>query len=336
MLPIHIAHFQQDEVSIQESELQQAGKEEEPKPKPKHHLKPSSEAVRWGAVSPETRRRADEIKIKIDLPSDRRASAEAVESIIGEVFDDVSFDEFEDEAVGSGPASGILTPSAEALRSMSPDPNPPASFQELLSALQGLGESTKAEEKPVIQVEKVELKTETKEEAAAPPSDPVQLRVPTTHRDPQKRKSAPPKVADKPTHWTSPERLSFHEKVALYKRSEQEESGRKSPSRPGSAKDPGNKQKGTGVLPVKRTSSDGGTVQPTGKEEHLKDRTDNMPLSARIASLQASQAQAGMQPVGVHVVTSEDSRLSAEERRLARVMNLASVDKKMVHKKLLL
>jgi len=41
---------------------------------------------------------------------------------------------------GSGPASGILTPSAEALRSMSPDPNPPASFQELLSALQGLGE----------------------------------------------------------------------------------------------------------------------------------------------------------------------------------------------------
>jgi len=28
MLPIHIAHFQQDEVSIQESELQQAGKEE--------------------------------------------------------------------------------------------------------------------------------------------------------------------------------------------------------------------------------------------------------------------------------------------------------------------
>jgi len=218
---------------------------------------------------------------------------QAVESIIGEVFDDVSFDEFEDEAVGSGPASGILTPSAEALRSMSPDPNPPASFQELLSALQGLGESTKAEEKPVIQVEKVELKTETKEEAAAPPSDPVQLRVPTTHRDPQKRKSAPPKVADKPTHWTSPERLSFHEKVALYKRSEQEESGRKSPSRPGSAMDPGSKQKGTGVLPVKRTSSDGGTVQPTGKEEHLKDRTDNMPLSARIASLQASQAKAG-------------------------------------------
>jgi len=42
----------------------------------------------------------------------------------------------------------------------------------------------------------------------------------------------------------------------------------------------------------------------------------------------------GMQPVGVHVVASEDSRLSAEERRLARVMNLASVDKKMVHKRI--
>lgn len=81
---------------------------------------------------------------------------------------------------------------------------------------------------------------------------------------------APPKVADKPTHWTSPERLSFHEKVALYKRSEQEESGRKSPSRPGSAKDSGNKQKGTGVLPVKRTSSDGGTVQPTGMYENMQ------------------------------------------------------------------
>jgi len=41
-----------------------------------------------------------------------------------------------------------------------------------------------------------------------------------------------------------------------------------------------------------------------------------------------------MQPVGVHVVASEDSRLSAEERRLARVMNLAGVDKKMVHKRI--
>lgn len=40
----------------------------------------------------------------------------------------------------SGTASGgILTPTTEALRSMSPDPNS-ANFQELLSALQGLGE----------------------------------------------------------------------------------------------------------------------------------------------------------------------------------------------------
>ena len=35
------------------------------------------------------------------------------------------------------------------------------------------------------------------------------------------------------------------------------------------------------------------TLVHAGKEEHLKDRTDNMPLSARIASLQASQAKAG-------------------------------------------
>ena len=40
----------------------------------------------------------------------------------------------------SGTASGgILTPTTEVLHSMSPDPNS-ANFQELLSALQGLGE----------------------------------------------------------------------------------------------------------------------------------------------------------------------------------------------------
>ena len=80
---------------------------------------------------------------------------------------------------------------------------------------------------------------------------------------------APPKVADKPSHWTNPERLSFHEKVALYKQSAQEESNRKSPARPGSAKDTGSVQKGTAALPVKRTSSDG-TVQPTGVYESMQ------------------------------------------------------------------
>ena len=40
----------------------------------------------------------------------------------------------------SGNHSGFLTPTIENLRSLSPDPNPPANFQELLIALQGLGE----------------------------------------------------------------------------------------------------------------------------------------------------------------------------------------------------
>ena len=44
----------------------------------------------------------------------------------------------------------------------------------------------------------------------------------------------------------------------------------------------------------------------------------------------------GMQPAGVRAPTSEDSRLSAEERRLARVMNLTSGENKTVCEILLL
>jgi len=73
-----------------EQEQEKAPEKTPPKPRPSTTLAPPPKPVPM--ASPETRRRAD--MIKIDLPN-RRGSEQAVQSIIGEVFSDVSFAEFE-------------------------------------------------------------------------------------------------------------------------------------------------------------------------------------------------------------------------------------------------
>jgi protein scribble len=95
-------------------------------------------------LTPETQRRImEEIEINVEEPViDPSQKKEAVDSLIGEVFDDVSFDDFEEENMSSGRQSGRISGeiSPRTLRrSPSPDPSTSANMNDLLSALNAVG-----------------------------------------------------------------------------------------------------------------------------------------------------------------------------------------------------
>lgn len=282
-----------------------------------------------------------------------KASAAAVKSIIGEVFADVSFEEFErgSSTPRSGLSSGGITPD---LRSISPD-SEPDTMKNLLSALHNISgsseepvqeQATKASggsgdvySAPVVEVkeeEKIEEQPPRERSNTLPSAEPtpveevaggVMLRVPTgPKQSPEKRKSAPPKVPEKPTTFVSPEKLSFHEKLALHKKVADSNAAPVAPStptRPKSGSDASRQQRPLSTIVIaeepestlKRTFSEGEM-----ESEATVEVTSPVRLSERIASFQASQTKAGMAPVEIH------PRRMSEEQRLARRTGSTSDD----------
>jgi protein scribble len=113
-------------------------------------------------LTPETRRRImKEIEINVESPQDEGQKKEAMDTLIGEVFDEVSFDEFEEQRSGrsSGRISGSLTPTT-----VRPASGQLASTEmtELLSALNVVGrQQARVEVAPAVPV--VKLVAETQE-----------------------------------------------------------------------------------------------------------------------------------------------------------------------------
>ncbi|CAI8037712.1 Leucine-rich repeat-containing protein 1 [Geodia barretti] len=166
-LDSEVSHLQ-DEVLEEENRLEEEGKEEKTEEPQGRRLTSQRSMPRIPVaepnvqLTPETKRRImKEIEINVESPKDEGQKKEAMDTLIGEVFDEVSFDEFEEQRSGrsSGRISGSLTPTTVR----------PASGQwastdmtELLSALNAVGrQQARVEVAPAVPV--VKLVAETQE-----------------------------------------------------------------------------------------------------------------------------------------------------------------------------
>jgi hypothetical protein len=326
-----VSHLQ-DEVLEEEGRLAEEMKEEEGKKK-SHGRRLSSQrsmpripvAEPNVLLTPETKRRImEEIEINVESPKDESHKKEAVDTLIGEVFDDVSFDEFEEENLRSGRSSGrisgSLTPSSARPGSGS---RASADMSELLSALNAVGsQQARIEVSPAVQGVSTVVETQHAQEVvkleAAPPvsnvslavseeggkshtlspkSETVLLRAEPGSKDPTRRMSAPPKVAEKPARTIDPDKLSFKEKLALHKKTLEVQGGSSvSPVRP----------------PLQPSSSREGYRRPTTPElavQRSSEQDSTTPFSDETSTDEV------MSP------TLSKEQLSAEERRLNRIVN---------------